>query len=354
MADDINRLLVRYLNGTASPDEAAEVQRWVEEAPANEELLERLRESWVLTGALPADSFQRGAGRYDTAAELERLMGRIHGTEREPIPFPTHPRMEPREQRTRWYQAPLLRVAALLAVIIGTAVVMSPRHSLFFTPPLQHYTTAPGERTTLRLSDGSRVVLGPASELRLPSRFPPESRDVQLQGTAYFEVAHEPSRPFRVHAGGAVTRVLGTHFVVRAYQGDPTVEVGVAEGRVAVRADTTPEPRALVLGVGEVAQVGPRGTSRVQQASTLAPLLDWMEGRLVFRERPLGEVAGELERWYGVRVRVPDPELAAKRITLSFQDAPLEQVLGVIGFSLGTTYEREGQTVTLRPARAEP
>jgi ferric-dicitrate binding protein FerR (iron transport regulator) len=79
-----------------------------------------------------------------------------------------------------------------------------------------------------------------------------------------------------------------------------------------------------------------------------------MQGRLVFRERPLGEVARELERWYGVRFRIPDSQLATRRITLSFQDAPLEEVLEVITFSLGAKVEREGQTVTLHAAGAEP
>jgi ferric-dicitrate binding protein FerR (iron transport regulator) len=354
MANDINRLLVRYLSGTASADEEEEVKRWTEAAPENRELLARLRESWVLAGTPPAPPLGHGAGRYDTAAELERLLGRIRGPAREPIPFPVRSAMHPQRQRTRWYASPLLRVAALLAVVIGTAVLLSPPHDVFFAAPLRSYATTVGERTTLQLGDGSRIVLGPASEIRLPSRFPRDQREVHLRGTAYFEVAPDPDRPFRVHAGGTVTRVLGTRFVVRAYTGDPLVEVGVAEGRVAVRADAAPDSRSLALTGGQVGQVGPRGATRVLERSSLDPLFGWMQGRLVFRERPLGEVARELERWYGVRFRIPDPGLAARRITLSFQDAPLDEVLGVITFSLGAKVERDGQTITLHPASAGP
>jgi ferric-dicitrate binding protein FerR (iron transport regulator) len=350
MADDINRLLSRYLNGIASAHEEAQVRQWVEAAPENEEILARLRESWAIAGTPRAP----GAGRYDTAAELERLLGRIRGPEREPIRFPLRPAAVPARQRTRWYASPLLRVAALLAVVIGTAVLLSPPHDAFFAAPLRSYATTAGERTTLRLGDGSRIVLGPASELRLPSRFAREQREVHLRGTAYFEVAPDPDRPFRVHAGGTVTRVLGTRFVVRAYAGDPTVEVGVAEGRVAVRADATPESRALALSGGQVGQLGPRGAARVLERPSLDPLFGWMQGRLVFRERPLGEVARELERWYGVRFRIPDSQLATRRITLSFQDAPLEEVLEVITASLGAKVERSGQVITLHPADAEP
>lgn len=354
MVDDINRLLIRYLNGTASAAEEAQVECWAEVAPENRELLARLRESWALAGTLPTQRSGDGAGRYDTAAELERLLGRIRSPERDAIPFFLGGTMHPLRRRAKWYASPLLRVAALLAVVIGTAVLLSPPHDVFFTTPVRSYATAVGERMTVQLGDGSRIVLGPASELRLPSRFPREQRNVYLQGTAYFEVAPDPARPFRVHAAGTVTRVLGTRFVVRAYAGDPTVDVGVAEGRVAVRAETAPEEHGLALVSGQIGQVGPGGVARVLERSSLDPLFGWAQGRLVFRERPLGEVARELERWYAIQIRIPDPRLAERPITLSFRAAPLDEVLRVITFSLGAEIEREGQTVTLHPAGAEP
>jgi transmembrane sensor len=237
-------------------------------------------------------------------------------------------------------------------VVVGTAAVLATPHHPFLAPSTEAYATGAGERTALRLGDGSRIVLGPESRVRLPARFPPDLRAVQLEGTAYFEVAPDPGRPFEVRAGGTVTRVLGTRFVVRAYGGEPGVEVGVAEGRVSVRSAASPEAEPLELRENQVARIDSAGNARVLQETGLAPLLGWLSGRLVFRERPLHEIARELERWYGVEIRINDPRLAAKALTLSFEDVPLQEVLEVIAAALDADVDMQGNSVTLRPSVA--
>ena len=94
----------------------------------------------------------------------------------------------------------------------------------------------PAAAVAVTLRDGTRLVLWPASRLRIPSDFGLRTRSVELQGEAYFAVVHDASHPFVVTAHGVVTRDVGTAFDIRAYADDPGVRVAVAEGEVAVNA----------------------------------------------------------------------------------------------------------------------
>src|SRR5262249_20816465 len=100
---------------------------------------------------------------------------------------------------------------------------------------VREVATSIGPRATIALGDGSRVVLGPRSRLSMPEHFGDGPRDVTLDGEAYFTVQHDAAHPFRVHAAGGDIEDVGTRFVVRAYAGEATVRVIVADGQVSAR-----------------------------------------------------------------------------------------------------------------------
>lgn len=232
-------------------------------------------------------------------------------------------------------------------------MVWSLRESLL-PVPVRTYATAAGERTALRLSDGSRVVLGPESEFETPARFRRGERAVRLSGSAEFTVERDPERPFIVHAGGAVARVLGTRFVVRAYVEDHRVDVAVAEGRVGVRAKNTPEEPAILLTAGEAARLDARGRARRIRGADTEALLAWGEGRLTFADTPLPDVIQDLERWYGVEIRLGDPALEGRHLTASFAGDPLEAVLEVLDLTLGVRHRTDGRAIILMPDDPPP
>jgi len=329
--------LVDYLAGTLPPDAEAEFRRWIEADP------DRLRELKLLERIWSASS-EGSWGAYDSRAAWQRLLkqiGQVH-----PAPARVHPRAP------RWrFAGPLPRAAAVLAVIVTSALAWEPIARLLQpeTVALREITAATGQRVHVRLSDGSRVVLAPQSRLRYPAERTGNRRDVYLRGAALFQVTPDPDRPFLVHAGATVTRVLGTTFVVRAYPSE-SIEVAVAEGRVALRPDTAAARRArgdLVLTTGKVGRVAVDGSPSVAEASDLAPYFGWAEGRLAFLNAPLPGVLEELERWYGVDLRIADAALARRHLTISFAEQPLEQVLELIVLALDARYERSGGTIVL-------
>lgn len=213
---------------------------------------------------------------------------------------------------------------------------------------------APGRRSALTTSDGSRIVLAPGSRLRYPRVFGPTRRELILIGEAQFSVAPDSARPFTVRAAHAAVRALGTVFLVRAYANDSLVRVAVAEGRVAVRlraaADTATR---AVLARGQLADLAADGTASVARVDAVRDF-GWVEGRLVFRDTPVSAALARLGQWYGVAVITEDPSVAAKHLTTTVSSADLSDVLDAVAAALDAEYERRGNAVVFRSRQPAP
>src|SRR6185503_10826379 len=128
--------------------------------------------------------------------------------------------------------AAVLLVAGAVKLRSGTETVGD---SIALTSP--EMRTNAGEQRTFNLADGSTVILGAASTLRVAEGFGTSTREVYLEGQAFLRVVHDSTRPFVVNAAGTRTTDLGTAFEVRAYPNE-MVRVAVTEGMVEVRRDT--------------------------------------------------------------------------------------------------------------------
>lgn len=209
--------------------------------------------------------------------------------------------------------------AGLVLAVMGAVVLMRPRPELSqeqaaVAAPAKAYATAVGERRSILLADGSRVVLDTASAVEVT--FGAHARDVRLQrGRAYFMVAHDPSRPFTVAAGAERVTAVGTRFDVRI---DPTqVQVVMAEGQVEVRGPGA-GGRVWSLRAGQALSSGPGSTVRVSSVDPAEAML-WRSGQLSFRDTPLAEAAAELNRYTRTQLIVRDPAVAALRISGTFR-----------------------------------
>lgn len=145
------------------------------------------------------------------------------------------------------------------------------------------------------LSDGTRVWLNAGSSIRWPAVFPSEDRTVEITGEAYFEVASDARRPFRVRKGNMTIDVLGTSFNIRAYNDDPLLRVTLLEGKVRVTADNS-----LTLDRGEQAVVEDR--VEVVKDVHLDGIVAWKKGLFSFSHTNLITVMRELGHWYNVDV----------------------------------------------------
>ena len=250
---------------------------------------------------------------------------------------------------------PLLRAAAVVAFIaLGSGGVWLMNRASRKAPValVKEARTANAQRLALRLPDGTRVVLAPASRLTYDANtYGRTSRAVQLEGQAYFEVEHDAARPFEVRADGLVARDMGTRFTARAFAGEPAV-VAVAEGRVGVGRKTDSVTIAVVEP-GQLGTLSAAGNLTVGRNPTPDAFFAWTEGRLVFLDTPLSQALSQLDRWYDVRFKLADRALAQRPLTVAFDTESLSEVLDVLHLTLDLDVSRSGDTVTLAPRGKE-
>jgi ferric-dicitrate binding protein FerR (iron transport regulator) len=352
MMDQIDwERLARYVSGQSSAEERAAVERWAAEDAGHRRLVASLEARWSAAGSAEA---------WDVDAAWQRLSGRLTAGAAVVVPI------EPR--RFRWTRPavllPLAAAVAFAAAIAvwraGTPAESSLGGTLAASDPM---TTGVGERRTIDLGDGTRVVLGAASRLRLGEGYGGTQRPVFLEGQARFHVIHDPARPFIVHARGTLAEDLGTEFDVRAYAGDNEVRVVVAEGLVALRREGRADTSA-VLRPRDVAMVDPAGGTTVLRDQNIDRFLAWASGEIVFEDASLSEVAQELERWYDIECRITDPSIGNRRYSGPFRADSLDAGLEALDTALpDVRIERRGRIVTFtagtsampsqRPARVD-
>lgn len=339
LSDDDYDRLARFVSGEGSPVERAETERWAHGDPGRHAALESMQLAWRTPVAEPAWDVDRAWGRLSSqiaaASPDRRNDSKV---------------IDIRSRRRWWHDSVrVMQVAAAVVIIVGGALILPRlRPSGGTVPPVlasaTEFTTGSGERRTVNLPDGSTVVLGVSSALRLRDGYGAGDREVDLTGEALFTVGHDEAHPFRVYVNGTVVEDLGTEFAVRGYGDRPGIRVAVASGSVAVRRGTSADT-AVVLEPRDVATVGGTGDIAVSRGIDVSRFTAFASGRLIFVDAPFTEVAQELERWYGVEVRVSDSAILDRHLTSTFEGESLDEVLRIIGLTLDVRHVRNGNRV---------
>jgi transmembrane sensor len=322
MSDDrVWDLIARHWAEQLGPGEATALQAWAAESRERGE---------VLSGAERLLDLSHDLGEADeTELAWERVRGRLRDERAERHgPRFSHPMFGGDDDRATRTRAATRRVPVTAWIGIAATLLLSAGIALRYehapdapNAPTSEWATHAGERVTVELQDGSRVMLGPDTRLRVASADFKRERTLRLQGVAHFAVAHDPSHPFTVLAGGSSAQAVGTAFAVRAYPEDATVRVVVSEGRVLFRSTVSRNAPSAMLGPGDAGRVSAVGAMSVERGVDLDESLDWMRGRLRYRMATAAEVARDLDRWYGVRIDIDDSALAAIHVTTSFDPA---------------------------------
>lgn len=344
--------LDRYVSGRGTPDELEALRRWVESDPELRALAETMRTAGRCPETPPA--------AWNTRGNWQQLQRRMRWADRPPLRLTGSGDVSaPGWRRAGGWRA----VAAAAAVVLtaGTSLwIVSGQPALFretvvaTAAPMREVAARRGQRISLDLPDGSRVVVAAESRLRIPVTYRAAAgvRDVYLEGEAYFEVDHDEARPFRVHAANGVAEDLGTEFVVTAYPETRGMQVVVASGAVALRtADTLrAQPRALLtLTRGDLGRLDAAGAATLTRDVKLESYLAWVEGNLVFDGAPLRDVIPSLARWYDLDIRLTNAALGNRRLTATIRHQPAAQVIELLALSLDLRVQRNGQSVVLSP-----
>jgi transmembrane sensor len=351
-ADALWEAIARHGAGESDPLEAAAVSAWLAAHPEDAALA-----AIVKARADRAES--RAAISVNTEAALASVRARIRADGGAPAssvaPALTVSRggasvQPPRlaaiaaPARRSWRGAAFAAAAALVAVV-GVAQWFDGR-----TPVRTEYATAVGQRDSIRLPDGTTVLLAPGSRLTVAANYNQGPRDVTLEGAAFFEVTHDAAHPFTVHTASADIHDIGTAFTVKTTTG--AVSVAVTHGIVSL-ASKSSDASAVAAAPAEL-RAGDRGTIMrgtvsVQRGVVTADDVAWTRGQLAYRDAPLSEVQADLQRWYGIDLRIGDSTLARRTLTATFRGDSVAQVIQTIALALGAEAVQKGDTVLLQP-----
>lgn len=347
-------VLLKFIAGGATANDIAVVGKWLEDDPSHRAELDLLERAWKLSATSRSLTWDTGRlwDRIEVAIESDASRPRDHASQ--PLPFTTGRTLTlmPPVRRSWWTSTPARVAAAALLAAAAVLVAIPGRvdHSSTVAGPstVRTFATQRGERAEIRLPDGSRVVLNAASVLRMPVEFGKDSRELYLDGEAYFEVKHDATRPFNIHTARGITQDLGTRFVIVAYGTDTSESVAVGEGSVSLRG-TAAAP--VVLRAGDVGRVSRYGVASREHHGNTDKYFNWLDGVIQFDNTTLAEAVPILERQFDLNIHLTDTSLARKRFTGSFTAGDIDQLMKGLAFLLDARYVRsaEGHDLTLAP-----
>jgi ferric-dicitrate binding protein FerR (iron transport regulator) len=304
---NIDLLIIRLFTGEADQVEKKKIEEWFEESAENKKLYADLREIWLSTG------IQNNADNYNLEEAILKFRGQIS--------------QERYQLKNQFNIRQFLKYAAIFIMVIalpfsyylGTRNVQTDNS-------ITTISCAFGDKSSIVLPDSSRVWLNSGSKLTFNSDFKSTSRNVTLEGEAFFSVSKDKEHPFRVKTKDIDIEVLGTKFNLKAYPEEINVTTTLVEGSLEISSKTQhtrikPDQRLVFNKENKkMALLEIKDTS----ADT-----EWKDGRLVIRNESLDELAPKLRRWFDVDIVFADEKVKQRRFTGVLER---ESILEVISY----------------------
>jgi len=366
-------LMSRRLSGEATPEEEDELHSLLDQSP-NKQYLYSILHSWFAD--LPSPSTSKPAEDADLENRFQRIIGvnpaDVAAAEN-PEDAPIGTIIRPHRRRRLLYISSI--AAAVIALCFFSWSLYRNRSATAPATPANHeeVLAKAGTRTRLVLPDGSQVWLNSSSKLKYSNDFNRESREVALEGEAYFDVTKDAQRPFIVHTSSLDVKVLGTSFTIKSYPQDPTIETTLLKGSIEVSRKDNPNTARVILKPNEklvfnriASPVATNAPNRISLRA--APLPDiavnsipmnipdsnkvetaWMYNRLVFQGDNFRELSEKMERWYNVRITFRDSSLYSCRFGGAFANETIEEAFQALQLTSATafTYKINGNEIEL-------
>lgn len=324
-------LAAKYFAGETSTTEEAVLKAWLQADPLREEEFRKMSDSWTFAMQ------QEALHKLDEDKAWLRLKSKIAESKKPKKSVGIYRVLSPA----------LLKTAAAIAILFVLAVAvyfLSGIHS-----PHEHMLTATNELnqpSMVKLPDGSIVTLNTGSKLEYSASMNGSLREVRLEGEAFFEVKHDPSRPFLVHSEHAIIRVVGTAFDVAAYRNSPEVKVMVESGKVELFSDELAGNKIL-LEKGSVGTLVRNSQALFKTENKDLNYLSWKTRVMHFDRTPLPEVVNVLNRSYHTQIELNSDELKTLSYTGTYTDESVDTIIDVLAKTFRLEIIRTGEKIEL-------
>jgi len=309
IAETNTELIVKSLTGSLSKKEEDIFQAWLRESERNRIHYQKIRILWERTNeSYNSTEFDEAAAKNKIRSEILRMQSKT------------------RILKTRFRISAAASVLLLLGFGLVLFRILDPDTKNFIV-----YTSDHNVREIL-LPDSSLVWLNENSVLRTPEVFSGIKRQAVLDGEAYFQIAKDETRPFKIKAGNTVIKVLGTSFDINMERENGDVSIVVNSGRVSFNRVNSLQNN-IILAPGTKGQYRASDHKITISTNSDQNYLSWKTGLLTFYDTPLAEVCTILSEHYKTKVKttIEDKSLS---LTGSFQDEALEDILKTIELTL--------------------
>lgn len=354
--EDIWKLMSRCVFNEASDKEVQQFQQLLNDNPSLQQQYDLISQVFGSSGisTIPEqDDYELQALNLLSKAEKITLQGRIETTKFRPV-------------RKIKYWLVAASVAGLIAVATTVFYNTGRKNSEHKVAGI----TREGERKPLVLSDGTKVWLNAGSRLSYLPGFGTTTREVALEGEAFFDVTEDKSRPFVVHAERVLIKVLGTAFNVKAYDEDHSVTTSLYRGLVSITRDQEGQksqpillyPNQKLIVPIEVQKDEGQAVSWKELPPVKIEFLDssraeprrietsWIYNRLEFRGDDFVTLAHKMQHWFNVKIHFEDKQVQGLSFNGSFEKETIDQAMKALQLANSFVYKIENNEVFIYSA----
>jgi len=353
----IIELLIKKLRGRETLDELKIIRNWLNESMENKRFYDELNDIWQ--AITPKEQ-----SKFDAFNALKKVRSRIGVPKSDYIAFS--------DRSLSVALKRILQIAALLIVSFGLGMLsfyFISRKTTSNENQLTEIVAPLGSKSQVSLPDGTKVCLNSGSKLRY---FNQKSREVILEGEAFFDVTKKDGQQFLVKTKDITIRVLGTAFNVKAYLNEGSVETTLVRGSLAVEqfsegkelTKTLLEPNqratfikndgTLYLSETEKQVIKKEKSKAIRGHVIVSKMIDteiftaWKENRLIFRNETFESLVVKLERWYGVQINIADEEIKKYHFNGIIVNETIQDVLEIIKYTLPIRYSIQHNVIVVQ------
>lgn len=363
-------LIAKKLMGEASPEELQELERLLKNNPDLHYPMQMISDLWKSSAGPDKEEAETAFSRHlDRIKELN-----IEALSSEAAAQSDDPQAPKRSGRRL--------IVVLAGFIIASSILVAIFHGnsphpgqalLAASSPVaatNEIHTTNGSRTHLTLPDGTLVWLNAGSTLSYPKNYNTTQREVSLTGEAFFDVAHNSRKPFLIHMPRIDIRVLGTSFNVKSYPTEKATETTLIHGSIEVSIKDRPNKKIIlkpneklvvtedeealstVPGRPLTAKVEPVVVIRkptYERSAGVITETSWVDNKLAFQGETFGDLAKQMERWYGITIHFTDPGQEDLRFTGIFENETIRQALNDLKLTAAVNfnYSINGNEITI-------
>ncbi|WP_346861086.1 FecR domain-containing protein [uncultured Draconibacterium sp.] len=299
-SDTIWENIGKKLAGESNSTDETTVHDWINSTDENKKVFDRLQQIWQYN----PQSIKPNSGIYNKFQHRKNQFGKRKIVS----PFVFY----------------ALRISAVLFFLVSTALIFKTlKSSVSGEVVYQEISVTKGSRSNFNLPDGTKVWLANNSKIKYPSKFSGKTRELEIEGEAYFEVTHNEKMPFIVNIGENRIKVLGTTFSVTAYPDDNTVRADLVKGKIQFDISNGAGSYNSYLLKPSYSLVLDKTSGKLYESRVPDGFYDyWEKGIYEFRNETLENLAFKIDRIFNTQIVFVDEEVKTKRFsgTISIDD----------------------------------